>query len=187
MSGDAMIRPSLRPEGLHGAAGAVLAVLVLACAGAAAQAAELARDEPATIESDRAELDRETGVSRYFGNVEFVQGTLRITGDKMIVTAPAGNLERARAEGEPARVFHRTAEGEPIRARGRVLVYEPGEPRLTLTGAAEVERGGDRFRAARIVYAPDTGRVDAERDEDERVRITIQPETIDGDDEDSDE
>lgn len=179
MSGDTMIQSRKRPDRPHTRALFAAALLVV---GLSALAAEPSRDEPATIESDRAELDRERGVSRYFGNVEFIQGELRITGERMDIRAPEGSLRRAETDGEPARVFHVTANGERIRARARRIVYEPGIPRVTLTGSAEVERGGDRFRAGRIVYAPDTGRVDADQDEDERVRITIQPETMNGDD-----
>ena len=185
MSGDTMIQPRPRPDRpLKGRPGACVLFLAAALTVALpASAGELGRDEPATIESDRAELDREQGVSRYFGNVEFVQGDLRITGERMDIQAPDGNLRRAETEGDPARIFHVTAEGERIRARAQRIVYEPDVPRVTLTGSAEVERGGDRFRAGRIAYAPDTGRVDAERDDGERVRITIQPETMNGDDE----
>lgn len=173
-----MIQPRTRPE-RPACRGLIAAALLLVALAATADT--IGSGAPATIESDRAELDRQRGVSRYFGNVEFVQGDLRITGERMDITAPDGELRRAEAEGEPARVHHVTAGGERIRARARRIVYEPALPRVTLIGSAEVERGGDHFRAGRIAYAPDTGRVDAERDDGERVRITIQPETMDGD------
>lgn len=176
-----MIRPS-HPNSIASIVLAAMALALLATGASPARADTLARDEPATIESDRAELDRQAGISRYYGNVEFVQGELRIVSDFMIIEAPEGNLQRARADGEPARAWHRTADGEEVRARARSITYEPGAPRITLEGSAEVERERDLFRAAIIVYAPDTGRVDAERDDGERVRITIQPETMRGDD-----
>lgn len=151
------------------------ATVVACCHAAMLAAAEHDPNQPADIESDRAELDRDEGISRYFGNVEFIQGELRITADRMVITAPGGELEQAEADGEPARVFHRTSDGERLRARGRNIVYDPAEPLITLTGSARVERGDDDFSAATIRYAPDTGRVEGERDDDERVRITIQP------------
>lgn len=158
------------------------AALALSPAVAADSTGRLDRDQPATIESDSAEIDRATGISRYYGNVEFAQGELKIFGDRLIVTAPEGTLRRAEADGEPARIHDVTEEGERLRARARNIVYEPEKPLLTLTGSAEIVREGDRFNAARIRYQPDTGRVEAERGDDngERVRITIQPETMDG-------
>ncbi len=134
--------------------------------------------EPATIEADRAEIDHPGGISRYFGNVELIQGDLRLTGDRLEVDAPEGELARVEATGEPARLEHRSTEGEPIRARARTVVYEPGLPRVTLRGSAVIEQGRDRFSAGRIVYAPDTGRLEADRNDDERVRMTIDPQSL---------
>ena len=175
-----MIRQPDRTERAHPCA-PLLACLALGLALLPATTAAYDPEVPATVEADRAEIDAEGGVSRYFGNVEMVQGELRITADSLVVTAPEGELERAEAEGEPARIFHRTADGDEVRARARALLYEPGYPRITLQGNAEIRHRGDRFSAGRIVYAPDSGRLEADRDDDERVRMTIDPGSADDD------
>lgn len=167
---------------------ALALVLCLGLPGGGLVAADRDRNQPANIEADRAEIGRETGVSRYFGNVVFVQGDLRITANRLVIRAPGGAVEHAEADGEPARLFSKTEKGEPLRARGRNMVYEPEKPLITLTGNAQVERGDDDFTAGWIQYAPDTGNIEAERDDEERVRITIQPdeeENGDGGDEGS--
>jgi len=175
-----MIQRSTRNEHRPHWHGLLAAAALTALSAFPLAAAELDRNQPANIESDRAELERDEGISRYFGDVEFVQGNLRITADQMVITAPDGTLQHAEAEGEPARVFDITSEGEELRARGQTITYDAGEPRITLIGSARVERGDDDFSAGRIRYYPDTGRVEGERDENERVRITIQPDEDDG-------
>jgi len=157
-----------------------LAARLVAVATALTAAAALAQSPPATIESDRAELDRETGVSRYFGDVEFVRGELRLSGERVDVLSPDGRLREVEAQGEPARVRDRNEAGELVRGRARTIVYDAEAPLITLTGEAELERGGDCFNAALIRYRPDSGRLEAERDDGERVRITIQPATMEG-------
>lgn len=174
-------RPDRRPWLGERPFAALALVVCLGLPGGGLVAADRDRNQPANIESDRAEIGRETGVSRYFGNVEFVQGDLRITADRLVIRAPGGTVEHAEADGEPARLFSKTEEGDPLRARGRNMVYEPEKPLITLTGNARVERGEDDFTAGRIQYAPDTGNIEAERDDDERVRITIQPDDDNGD------
>lgn len=159
--------------------------LALACAPAAAR--EDDRRQPAEIEADRAEIDRAAGVQRYYGNVVFTQGTLRITGDTVVVEATGGRVRRARAEGTPATVRQESDAGRLMRANGHEIDYEADVPRVTLTGDAELFRGSDRFAAGRIRYWPETGRVEAGGDGDgDRVRIRIEPED-DGEGDDADE
>lgn len=155
---------------------AAVLLLGLALATASATIAD-DRDQPASIESDRAEIDRESGVSRYFGNVVFIQGSLQVHGDYMEVRTAGGTIERIEVTGEPGRVEQTTEAGDRIHARARSIIYLAAEPLVTLTGSAEVVRGGDRFTASRIRYRPDSGRIEAERTDetDERVRIIIVP------------
>lgn len=144
------------------------------------------QDQPATIESDRAEMDQRAGVYRYFGNVVFTQGTLRITGDRMDIETHEGELQRAEVRGEPARARQQTEEGDWVNARALEMVYEPVRPRLTLIGRAELVRDDDVFTAAYIEYDPATGWIQAESDDDERVHITFQPQREEDNDESGD-
>lgn len=153
-----------------------LALAALVAAGPA-PAREADRRQPATIEADRAEVDRASGQSRYFGDVVFEQGTLRITGDRLTITTDAGIVQRAEAQGEPARIQQRSDADRMVRARGRRIDYNAAEGLITLTGDAELQRDGERFAAGRIRYWPDSRRVEGGRGEDGgRVRIRIEPE-----------
>lgn len=163
----------------------LLASLLVAgmLAGAPAIARDDDREQPATIEADRAEIDRASGESLYFGNVVFEQGTLHLTGDRVAVATRDGVVDRAEAQGEPARIRQETDEGQLVRARGRTIDYDAGEGLVVLTGNAELQRDGERFAAGRIRYWPDSGRVEGGRGEDgERVQIRIEPDAGSGGD-----
>ncbi|MEF8834309.1 MAG: lipopolysaccharide transport periplasmic protein LptA [Halofilum sp. (in: g-proteobacteria)] len=148
----------------------------------AAQAREDDREKPATIEADRAEVDRASGESQYFGNVVFEQGTLRLTGEHVTVFTREGAIDRAEARGTPARIRQENDAGQMVRAHARTIDYDASEGLVVLTGDAELQRDGERFAAGRIRYWPDSGRVEGGRGEDGgRVRIRIEPETGSGD------
>ena len=160
-------------------------ISLLAVAGMLAAPPVMAREgdrrQPATIEADRAEIDRASGESVYFGNVVFEQGTLHLTGDRLSIATNEGVVERAEAQGEPARIRQETDEGQMVRARGRTIDYDAGEGLIVLTGNAELQRDGERFAAGKIRYWPDSGRVEGGRGEDgERVQIRIEPDTGNG-------
>lgn len=145
-------------------------------AGVPALAREDDRQQPATIEANRAEIDRASGESMYFGNVVFEQGTLHLTGERLTLTTREGVVERAQARGEPARIRQQTDDGRMVRAHGRTIDYNAGDGLLVLTGDAELQRGGERFAAGRIRYWPDSGRIEGGRGDDgERVQIRIEP------------
>lgn len=153
-------------------------VLAAALGAGAAGARDGDRAQPATIEADRVEVLRPEGVSHYYGDVVFVQGSLRITGAEMTLRAPGGVVEFAETTGEPATVRQQTDAGEIVDAEGRRIEYQADAQLITLTGNAVMRRGGERFAAGRIRYRTDTGRVEAgaDGDDDERVRIRIEPE-----------
>lgn len=154
----------------------LMAALGLALAASGALALKSDQQKPASIEADRVEIDRTAGISRYFGNVVFVQGTLRITGDRMMLRAPGGVVEHAEVHGERATIRQQTESGDIVHARARHIIYEADDGLVTLIETAEMERGGDHFTAARIEYRTDTERIDASGDGDSgRVRIRIEP------------
>ncbi|MDZ7787151.1 MAG: lipopolysaccharide transport periplasmic protein LptA [Halofilum sp. (in: g-proteobacteria)] len=150
-------------------------------ASAPAMAREDDRQQPATIEADRAEIDRASGESLYFGNVVFEQGTLRLTGDRVAIVTREGTVDRAEAQGEPARIRQENDQGQMVRAHGRTIDYDAGEGLIVLTGNAELQREGERFAAGKIRYWPDSGRVEGGRGDDGgRVQIRIEPESGNG-------
>ena len=69
------------------------------------------KDQPASVEADEVEYDFRTGVRTYKGNVIVEQGSLRITGDKLVVVYKDDKLESATAWGNLAS-FKQRPEGK---------------------------------------------------------------------------
>lgn len=61
------------------------------------------RSKPLTVNADKVEIDDQSGNSIYCGKVIVIQGTLRITGDKLTVTVDEKRkIKTIVAEGKPA-------------------------------------------------------------------------------------
>ena len=101
--------------------------LALLCALVTGQAVGLSTDrtQPVQIEADRAELDDAEGVTRYEGQVVVTQGTLKITGDRVVLHYDEERqVTRAEAFGNPA-TYEQLPDDqqEPVRARALQMEY----------------------------------------------------------------
>lgn len=136
------------------------------------------RDKPIELEADQAELDEARGVSIYTGNVVVVQGTLRLSGDKITVYTTDGAPDRLVAQGTPAR-FKQRPDGKPddVTATARELEHLVTQDLLKLRGDAEVLQSGDQFRGDRMEYNIATDKLKASTDpgSTSRISITLQP------------
>ncbi len=135
------------------------------------------RDQPMMIEADRVELDDSRGVSVYTGNVRVTQGTLVLTGDRMVVYNKGDEIEKVLMDGNPA-TYKQRPDGKEhdVHAKSRRMEYYTNPERIILLEQAEVNQAGDVLRSERIVYDVVRDQVNAGTDQpDERVIITIQP------------
>jgi lipopolysaccharide export system protein LptA len=136
------------------------------------------RDQPISVEADRAELDQSTGIGTYSGSVVVVQGSMRLEADRLEIHSPSGGLESAVANGGPAR-FQQRPEGkdQDVRGGGRQIDYLATEDKVILTGDAWVTQAEDTVRGARIEYDLSSDRIRAVKGEGEqdRVRMILQP------------
>ncbi len=130
-----------------------LGVLLLSYAGfAAALATDV--EQPIEIESDFAELDDAAGRTTYTGNVVVVQGSMRMTGDKLIA-----NFDENRAlldvylDGQPA-YFKQTPDGgkQDIEGEGLQIEYHQTKSLLHLIDKARLTQGDRVFEGYRINY-----------------------------------
>ena len=135
------------------------------------------RDQPMHIESDRAELDEQKGISIYIGNVRVTQGTLGLTGDHMTVYQDGDHLERAIMLGKPATYRQRPdGKDEDMRAEALRMEYYADPERIVLIDQAVAWQGGNSFRSDRIVYEVAQDRVlGGDPEGGQRVRIILQP------------
>jgi lipopolysaccharide export system protein LptA len=136
------------------------------------------RDQPITIEADRATLKEKEGISIYQGNVYLNQGTLKLHGDTMTVYTKDGHIEKAILTGNPATSVQRP-DGQDIdqHAEARRMEYQAGAGLMILTGAAHVwQTDGKEFRSEKIIYDITRNTVNAgDSSGSDRVHITLQP------------
>ena len=155
--------------------GAACAALTMLAAQAAAQETTLAADRtlPIEIEADSLEVEQATRLAVFAGNVNALQGQLRLSADKLQVHYSGdgdtqAEISRIDAEGQ---VFFSTLRET---AQGDQGTYDVENGIITLTGAVVLTRGDDIIRGRRVVLDLKTGRstVDAGDEEagDGRVR-----------------
>lgn len=146
------------------------------------------KDQPIEIEADAAELDDKKNVTVYTGSVVVVQGSIRMTGDKMTVYYTEENdLESVIMTGNPA-TYKQLPDDSDVydEARARRMEYYSPQNLIVLIDDAEVKQEGLRFSGNRIEYDTENSRIKAkgraeksddgdEASGDGRVRITIKP------------
>ena len=146
-------------------------------------------DQPIEIESDFAELDDVEGTTVYIGNVIVVQGSIRMTGERLRVNfTEQRDLKEAFLEGELA-TFKQTPDvGEDMEGEALLVEYHALENVLFLIGKAKVTQGERLTQGHRINYdtehsivtvrssrAESTVQGGSSRSSNGRVRIIIPP------------
>ncbi len=156
-------------------AGIAILLSVLPCA---AWGLSNDREQPMTIESDRATLNEKTGNSVYDGNVQVQQGTLVLQGNHMTVQLNDSRIERIILTGSPA-TYRQRPDGKDTdqHAEAGRIEYNATEDRITLLENARVwQSGAEEFRSERIVFNLKNNTVNAGgSNSGDRVRITLQP------------
>jgi len=136
------------------------------------------REQPIQIEADSMAIDESKGVSIYQGRVSYVQGTVKMTADKVTIYSVNGEFDRFEAEGE--RVNYRQLldddKGE-LQAKARLIDYRAEQGHILLKGNAHVKRGEDEFSGSHIEYDANKDIVNARKAANggERVQVVIQP------------
>lgn len=159
---------------------ASLLLLLPLVAPASALALASDRDEPIHIRADRVEINEQTGVSIYRGNVEVRQGSMLLQANRVIVYRKGDELDRLEAEGQPARFRQRPDEGEPpVQGSAQHIEYHASTATAYLVGDGYMQRGRNEFRGERIEYDTAASIVKATGggEGDGRVHAVIRPKT----------
>jgi lipopolysaccharide export system protein LptA len=169
----------------------LLATLLTCASLGAVNAHSLDSDANAeiTIQSDRAEFDRKTGIAIYIGSVILEQGSLLITADQItLFSDEEQRLNKAVAEGKPAH-FQQLMEGDKglTKAKGHNITYLTLEKSISLSKEAELKQEGNAFSGNHIIYNMDNESVSAkgqaetqvspkgEEQPSGRIKMIIQP------------
>lgn len=157
----------------------LLLILLLPASQAAAESLEALRGSPLEISADEAEIAR-SGDMRYSGNVVFTSATLEARGDELKLSRDSNGNVRVRITGDPAELEHRpeAEDMQPVDARARRIDFDRGTGVVLLSGAVEVRRAGDRITGEELRYEIAEQRITASGGDGGRVRITIDPETL---------
>ncbi len=144
-------------------------------------------EQPIEIEADFAELDDESGTTVYVGNVVVIQGSIRMTGDRLRVNfTPEKDLKDAYLEGKLATFKQSPDKAEDVNGEALEIEYHAMDSMLFLIQKAKVTQGERLFQGHRINYdtkksiitARSARAGEANKDEipkagSERVRIII--------------
>ena len=157
------------------------ALLSLACQCAYALPED--SEQPIRITTDEALRDEKTGRTVYRGNVELIQGTIKITADRITFYRVDQEGDKIVAEGSPARMQQQPEpESALMHARGETIEYYRGEERVLLRDNAQVEQDGSTVRGDRIDYFINQQLVKAAADDSDasrRVEVVIPPHKLD--------
>ncbi len=147
-------------------------------------------DAPVHIEADQMEMRQRDNISIYTGNVKINRGSIKITGDKIVIQNKNGALYSIKINGKPATFYQLNDLNEAITAESYKMDYIADSGTLVLKRKALLEKNKNRFRSEHIIY--DTlndivkaGRSDApdsptgsqhNTQPPPRVKVTIHPE-----------
>lgn len=137
------------------------------------------REQPIHVTADKAvqQDDRVT----YTGNVVIVQGTMRITANRVVVFSQNRKVQRIVATGDYAHFQQLPEPGaDLIKARAHTITYHQGRDVIVLEKDAEVEQKGSTVRGERIDYLVSTQTVRAESG-NAPVQMVLQPEVMNKD------
>jgi lipopolysaccharide export system protein LptA len=135
------------------------------------------------LEADRMLVDDAKQTSTFTGNVQFVQGTMMIRGDRIVVTQDKEGFRHAVAYGKPAS-FRQKREGldEYVEGYGERIEHDALTETLDFHGNARVVRDHDEVRGEHITYSQKTevfqvnsGSAGADKTAPRRVRAVLQP------------
>ena len=154
-----------------------LAVLAM-CGAAPAFALSSDKEQPINVEADSVEIDHNTGISVYTGNVTLTQGSIHLDADTVTLYSRNNDIEKAIAEGKPAHYRQRPdGKSEDVRAQSLRMEYYTGTGKLVLLDGAHVWQEQNQFSGNRIEYDVERSVVNASKAKSgrERVQVIIQP------------
>lgn len=138
-------------------------LLVLICTWQPVTALSTDADHPIEIEADSAELDDVKNISIYRGNVVVVQGSIRMTGDKMTVYQTAeDDLDLIIMRGRPA-TYRQLPDNSKVYDEAEALTMEYYEIKqlVILIKEALVTQEDSRLSGERIEYDTNLSKVKA--------------------------
>lgn len=134
--------------------------------------------KPINIQADSAEINDDTGISTYSGNVKITQGSTVLTGDTVILETANKKVKKIIAKGKLSTFKQTTDDGRKIDAEAEKMVYSITGNKIVLTKNAKLTEAGNTFASDKITFYTDKEIVTAGSSSgNDRVNITVFPET----------
>ena len=110
-------------------------------------------EQEVVIYSQVGQLDRKHNVVIYTGNVVLTQGTLKIESDRLTVHSNGQEIEKAIAEGKPARYQQQIQPDSPLtHAEALTIEFYADKQEATLIGQAKLTQASNVLTGERIHY-----------------------------------
>ncbi len=175
---------------------AALLLFALCLSALPAQAEKADRDKPINIEADRISVDDAKKIHTFEGNVQFLQGTLAIRSDRIIVTQDNDGMQTGVATGGAGGLarFRQRREGREDYVEGEAerIVHNSRSEKTEFFQRAHLKSGLDEVRGQYVAFdsktetylvtsGPGGATATPQAGKDTRVRAVIQPKKRDGD------
>jgi lipopolysaccharide export system protein LptA len=143
------------------------------------------RNKPIHLEADEVIMDDAQQTSTFIGNVRLSQGTLLISGDKIVVAEDKDGFKHATAYGNTAE-FRQKREGLDgyVEGYGERIEYDARTGTLNFQEKARLKRDLDEVSGDNITYNVNTeifhvnsNDANSGKDSPQRVRAVLQPKT----------
>lgn len=155
--------------------GKILAVFCLLAVSMHAWALESDRQQPIQIEADQGSLDKQNQTTVFTGNVKMRQGSMYMNAARITAHKDNAGNQTIIADGKPATFGQQLEKDGMVTGHGDNVHYESLSGIVTITGNAQVNRGGDMARGAVIVYNTNTEVYTVKSAPKGRVHVIIQP------------
>lgn len=132
--------------------------------------------QPMHLRSAQAEFDQLNGLGVYLGGVAAQQGSLQVTGERLVVHYRNAKAQRIVASGGPARYQQRLqGQGGLVRGSAAAIDYDVGQGRVDLQGGARLLQAGNAVAGERVRYRLASQRVEAAATAGVPVRVSLRP------------
>jgi len=141
---------------------------------------------PLHIEADKLEMREKEDVSIYTGHVKITRGSMKVTGDKVVIKNNNGKLHSIHINGRPATFYQLNDLNEEISAESYSMDYRANTGILELKQKAILLKNKNRFSSEHIIYntlqdivkaGKGTPTIQTSPQDTPKVKITIYPET----------
>ncbi len=150
-------------------------VLALSVFATLAYAKKGDENQPIDVSADRSEYDDKAGIQRLVGNVEIVQGSMKIKAQEIAIHLKENRLARIEGDGNPIRFEQLNDANESIVGEANSIDYNAVDGTLILIGNARLKQPRQELNSNRIVFNSRAQTVKADGGDQGRVSIRIQP------------